>query len=261
MAKENDRVSWKYLLHMLRKMGFAEHFIIMIWNLLSNNWYSVVVNGQYSGFVYCTRGVKKGDPLSSALFILSEKLLSRSLNKLFDAKSFRGFKMTKWTDLLNHISYADDTVLFASAYAYSLKKIMAVLCGYEKISGQLIKKEKSSYYMHSKVETALVQTVGNITGFTKGELPFIYIRCPVFNIRRRKDYYDDVIKKVKAKLHSWKGKLLSYGGKATLINSALQSMPVNLLSVLNPPKNIMELLHKLFARFFWSNKEEGRNRH
>ncbi|XP_070035218.1 uncharacterized protein [Nicotiana tomentosiformis] len=39
----------------------------------------------------------------------------------------------------------------------------------------------------------------------------------------RKDYYEDLIKKVKDKLHSGKGKLLSFGEKATLISSVLQS--------------------------------------
>lgn len=136
-----------------------------------------------------------------------------------------------------------------------------MLCGYEKISGQLINKANSSYYMHCNVATSLVQTVGDITGLTKGSFPFIYLGCQIFYTMRRKDYYDDLIKKVKAKLHSWKEKLLSYGGKATLISSVLQSMSVHLLSLLDPPKNILEHLHKLFARFFWSKKEEGRSRH
>ncbi|XP_019228674.1 PREDICTED: uncharacterized protein LOC109209791 [Nicotiana attenuata] len=98
MAKAYDRVSWKYLLHVLRRMGFSEHFINMVWNLVSNNWYSVLVNGQASGFFKSTRGVKQGDPLSPALFILSVEVLSRSLNKLFDDKSFVGFGMPKWFD-------------------------------------------------------------------------------------------------------------------------------------------------------------------
>nr|XP_016509522.1 PREDICTED: uncharacterized protein LOC107826990 [Nicotiana tabacum] len=198
MAKAYDRVSWKYLLHMLRKMGFSEHFINMVWNLMSNNWYSVLVNGQSSGFFKSTRGVKQGDPLSPALFILSAEVLSRSLNKLFEDKSFVGFGMPKWYDSLNHLVYADDTIIFASSHPPSLSKIMAVLGKYEKISGQMINKEKSSYYMHSKVANGLFQAAGAITGFAR---------------------------------------------------------------VLDPLNSILGHLHKSFARFFWSTKEEGRSRH
>ncbi|XP_070042883.1 uncharacterized protein [Nicotiana tomentosiformis] len=89
----------------------------------------------------------------------------------------------------------------------------------------------------------------------------MYLGCPIFYTRRRKDYYQYLFKKVKAKLHAWKGKQLSSGGKATLITSVLQSMPVYLLSVLDPPQNILKHLHKIFARFFWSINEEGRSMH
>ncbi|XP_075107022.1 uncharacterized protein LOC142180004 [Nicotiana tabacum] len=261
MAKAYDRVSWKYLMHVLRKMGFVECFINMVWNLIANNWYYVPINGQTSSFFHSTRGVKQGDPLSPALFILSVEVLSMSLNKLFEDKQFKGFGLPNWTVPLNHLAYADDTIVFASSDLYSLQNIVEVLTQYEHTSGQLINKATSSCYMHTNVAGTLVNTVGTTTHFSKGEFLFTYLGCPIFYIRRRKDYYNDLIKKVKAKLHSWKGKLLSYGGKETLISSVLQSMPTHILSVLDPHTNVLEHLHKTFARFFRSNKEEGRSRH
>ncbi|XP_070032139.1 uncharacterized protein [Nicotiana tomentosiformis] len=123
MANAYDRVSWQYVLHVLGRMGFAEHYIIMIWNLLANNW-----------------GVKQGDPLSPALFILSAEVLTRTTNKLFDDKKFIGYGMPKWIDPLNHLAYADDTIIFSSADTYSLGKIVKVLTQYEQTSGQLINK-------------------------------------------------------------------------------------------------------------------------
>ncbi|XP_070050658.1 uncharacterized protein [Nicotiana tomentosiformis] len=105
-------------------MGFAEHYIHMIWNLLANNWYSVLVNGHFTGFFKSTRGVNKGDPLSPALFILFAEVLTRSMNILFDDKRFVGYGMAKWTDPLNHLAYANDTIIFASADIYSLNKIV-----------------------------------------------------------------------------------------------------------------------------------------
>ncbi|XP_075084878.1 uncharacterized protein LOC107761180 [Nicotiana tabacum] len=123
MANAYDRVSWQYVLHVLGRMGFAEHYIIMIWNLLANNW-----------------GVKQGDPLSPALFILSAEVLTRTTNKLFDDKKFIGYGMPKWVDPLNHLAYADDTIIFSSADTYSLGKIVKVLTQYEQTSRQLINK-------------------------------------------------------------------------------------------------------------------------
>lgn len=46
-------------------------------------WYSILINGQPLGFIHYTRGVKQGDPLSHALFILIVVVLSRSLNNMF----------------------------------------------------------------------------------------------------------------------------------------------------------------------------------
>ncbi|XP_070008384.1 uncharacterized protein [Nicotiana sylvestris] len=123
MAKAYDRVSWKYLLH-------------------------------------STRSVKQGDPLSPALFILSAEVHSRSLNKLFEDRTFVGFGMPKWFDPLNHLTYVDDTIIFASAHPPSLSKIMAVRA---------------------------------ITEFAKGKFPFTYLGCPIFYTRRRKEYYEDLI--------------------------------------------------------------------
>nr|XP_016438057.1 PREDICTED: uncharacterized mitochondrial protein AtMg01250-like [Nicotiana tabacum]XP_018631262.1 secreted RxLR effector protein 78-like [Nicotiana tomentosiformis] len=143
MAKAYNRVSWKYLLHVLKKMGFAEHFINMIGNLLVNNWYSVLIIGQASGFFKSNRGVKQGDPLSPTLFILSTEVVSRSLKNLFLDKNFKGFGMPKWTDPLNYLAYADDTIIFSSADPYSLKKVVDMLTNYKQISGQLINKSNN----------------------------------------------------------------------------------------------------------------------
>ncbi|XP_059277883.1 secreted RxLR effector protein 78-like [Lycium ferocissimum] len=113
MAKAYDRVSWSYLIRVLRKMGFAEVFIDMVWRLIANNWYSILLNSQASTFFHSTRGVKQGDPLSPALFILSAEVLSRALNSLFENNDFRSYGMPKWSASLNHLAYADDTIIFS----------------------------------------------------------------------------------------------------------------------------------------------------
>ncbi|WMV30097.1 hypothetical protein MTR67_023482 [Solanum verrucosum] len=236
-------------------MGFSNQFIDMVWRLIANNWYSILFNGQPKGSFHSTRGVKQGDPLSPALFILSAEILSRALNSLFENHNFVGYGMPNWSRNINHIAYVDDTIIFSSAEEGSLKQIMRVIKDYETISGQLVNKEKRFFYMFHKVEARLVEKVEQITGFSKGNFPFKYLGCPVFHNRKRKEYYNDMIKKVKEKLQNWRGKLLSFVG-VVLIESVLQSTPIYLLSVVVLTKYTINEIDKIFARFFWRKKVE-----
>ena len=45
MAKTYDRVSWLFLIHVLRHYGFGEKFRDMVYRLLSNFWFLVLGNG------------------------------------------------------------------------------------------------------------------------------------------------------------------------------------------------------------------------
>lgn len=69
--------------------------IDMVWRLISNNWYSMVLNGKSYGFLKYTRGLKQGDSLSPTLFIITTKVLTRVLNNLNNDKEFLGYVLPK----------------------------------------------------------------------------------------------------------------------------------------------------------------------
>lgn len=67
---------------------FDERIIDMVWRIFSNNWCSILVNGQAYGFFRSSRGGKQRDPLSPILFVISAEVMSRNLNSLFHEKEY-----------------------------------------------------------------------------------------------------------------------------------------------------------------------------
>ena len=146
MTKAYDRVSWSYTGIVLRIFGFGEIFIDLIWRIMSNNWYSIIINGHRHGFFHSTRGLKQGDPLSPALFILGAEVLSRMLNNLYNNHVYIGFYMKCKGPQINHLSFGDDVIIFTSTNKDSLHVVMNILTEYQQISQLLINKQKS-YFM------------------------------------------------------------------------------------------------------------------
>ncbi|XP_060195138.1 uncharacterized protein LOC132624361 [Lycium barbarum] len=199
------------------------------------------------------RGVKQGDPLSPTLFILASECMSKALNALHEDEIFSGFGMPKWSPYINHLAYADDTIIFASAKEESLRLVMEKLASYESVSGQKINKGKSVVFLHHNVTQEVEEHVFDITRIPRKDFPFTYLGVPIYYGRRMIAHYKEITDKIFNRLNSWTGKLLSIGGKVTLIKHVLQSMPIHLLSACDPPKGVLAQIHKMFAKFFWSN--------
>lgn len=146
----------------------------------------MIVNGQSYDLFQSTRGLRQGDHLSPTLFIIAAEVLSRGLNSLHRDKEFKGYRMPKWSSEINHLAYADDTILFCSRDGTFIIKMMKVLKNYEDISGQLINKSKSFFYLHEKTPLIYTIKLRKLTGIKQGNFPFTYLGCPVYYGRGKK---------------------------------------------------------------------------
>lgn len=68
------------------------------------------------------------------------------------------------------------------------------------------------------------------------EIPFSFLSIPMRANPKREVTCQPMISKVKAKLATWRGKHLSFGGKICLIKFALSSLPLYFLSFFKVPK-------------------------
>nr|XP_016444849.1 PREDICTED: uncharacterized protein LOC107770100 [Nicotiana tabacum] len=228
MTKAYDRLSWLFLTKVLRKMGFIERLIGIVFGLVSNNWYSILTNGQAHGFFKSSRGVKQGDLISPTLFILAAEALSRGLNALHTHLYFCEFGMPKWSPKINHLAYANEMIIFSSSDETSLMLIMQVLNTYEVASGQLVNKTKSVVYMHHLTDM------------------------------RKLEYYQPLITKVMDKLQSWQGKLLSVRGRRSSVGGTSRHlaswntlcMPVGEGGI--GFRSLHDVAKALFSKLWWN---------
>ena len=131
-----------------------------------------------------------------------------------------------------HISYllfADDTILFCDASREQLLYIRMVLIFFEAIIGLKVNVGKS--------EIVLVGEVGNLDALARilcckvGCLPMSYLGMPLGAHFKDASIWNPILERVEKKLSGWKQLYLSKGGRLTLLNSTLLSLPTYYLSL------------------------------
>nr|XP_027088507.1 uncharacterized protein LOC113709854 [Coffea arabica] len=256
MEKAYDRVEWPFLLFMLRKFGFTEHVVDLIFRLVSNNWFSVLVNGEPSGFFKSTRGVRQGDPVSPGLFVLIAEFLGRGLHHLLDSQPHRRFVSAG--TVVPYLAFADDMLIFTRCSEECLSAIKGFLSDYQESSGQRVNVTKSSFFLPSWASPGQEQLVHRGLGFNRQTFPFTYLGAPIYKGRRCGILFDGIVSKMRSRLEHWSTKLLSFGGKLVLARHVLASLPMYLLQVLDPPKAVLTRLGVLCNSFLWDQNGKRR---
>lgn len=70
-----------------------------------------------------------------------------------------------------------------------------------------------------------------LTGFKRGNLPFIYLGVHILKGRVNRIPFQALADKILAKLATWKGSSLSYTSRITLVSYVIHSMLYHLISV------------------------------
>lgn len=152
--------------HIHSRMGFGEIWLDMIWLLISNCQFLVLVNGDSYGFFPSTRGCRQGDPLSPSLFIIAFEVFSIMLNNMLSLLDFRPYSVPSSCEPITHLAYVDDVLIFFGMDKRSLKCLKHVIKKFEEISGQLINLSKSYFLTSPKASPQISQMVKDITGFS-----------------------------------------------------------------------------------------------
>ncbi|KAL2512765.1 Uncharacterized protein Adt_18365 [Abeliophyllum distichum] len=237
MAKAYDRLDWGFLISVLEGFGFDAIWIDRI-----------------------QRGLRQGDPISPSLFILAADYFSRILTRQYQQIASMAYRHGG-DALISHLCFADDMIIFANGQKQSIRRVLHCIEHYERASGQLVNRDKSGIILPRRATIQQIYRLEHLTGFRHQQQPVTYLGVPLFKGHRKIFLYDDLIQKVRSRISGWASRLLSPGGRITLIRSVLSSLPLYLLQILKPPKAVLKKLESIFARFLWDSKDHTHRLH
>jgi hypothetical protein len=157
-------------------------------------------------------------------------------------------------DGLSILQYADDTVIFMDHDFEKATNMKLILCVFEQLSGLKINFHKSELFCFGEAKQC-EQQYAQLFGCSIGTYPFRYLGIPMHTRKLSNKDWQSVEERFEKKLSSWKGKLLSVGGRLVLINSVLSSLPMFMMSFFEVPKGVLQRIEFFRSRFFWQNDQ------
>lgn len=207
-------------------------------------------NGQRGEFFKSYKGLRQGDPLSPLLFNLAADALSAMLSRASQAGLIHGLVPHLVDGGICHLQYADDTVLLLHYSSANLRNIRLILSCYEAMSGMKINFEKSEVFTMelSDEEQSLA---ASMLGCKIGVFPMKYLGLPVSYIKVTKAQLRYVNDKVEKRLGTRQCDFLTSGGKSTLMEACLSSVPMYTMGVYQLYEGNFQMLDTVRSRFFW----------
>jgi hypothetical protein len=92
-------------------------------------------------------------------------------------------------------------------------------------------------------------------------LPFKYLGIPLHFERLKREDVQPLLDKLIKKMAGWRGRLLAYSSRLTLVKTCLASIPVYPLSFLKFPKWAIRLLESQMSHYLWNNDNDSHKYH
>jgi hypothetical protein len=193
--------------------------------------------------VNISRGLKQGDPLAHFLFLLVVEGLGLLMSRAVSLGFFKPFAIKNSGVSVSHLQYADDTLLDGEACVENLWCVKAILRWFELMSGLKVNFGKSRL-LGVEVDAPFMGVAAKFLNCKLGKFPFIYLGLPVGANPRKEATWDPVIEVLQKRLHSWKNRFVSLGGRVVLINSVLAAIPLFYLSFMKLPTKVWKKLFR-----------------
>jgi hypothetical protein len=265
--KAFDSVNHEYIDTVLVNYGFGENFRLYFKTLYSNLSAKILINGYLSEKIGIERGVKQGDALSCAIFILCIDPLIRNINsnKLIRYVPVRkGMKKLKGSHKAS--GFADDISIISMSDDVSIKQIFMEYQRLTNKSGLTLNADKTeilNLYPDSVRKTFEVKydkRIIKITSIDKIKICGIYF-CSNSEIEHRLNVVEKIAK-LRNKLRLWQSRHLTLEGKSLILKTFGISQLIYNMQCVNFESKDLKVVEQYIFNFLWGTKniEDARAR-
>ena len=255
IAKAYDKVSWLYIISILKSYAFYHNWIKWIMVLVTTTSCSILLNGAPSKNFKISRGLKQGDPLSPFLFILMMEGLGRAMKAAKEEGRIYGLRLTHGGDTVTHQQFVDDTMFQGTPIVKEAKAFKQILSEFSRVAGTKVSLTKSNIFVFN-TDISIQINLSRILGFQRESLPVKYLGVPLTDKPLHKDIWEPVLNKLKDKINKWTNIALNLAGRLVLTVAILQSIPIYMLYPIPAPASAMTNIRNIQRDFLWGKSEE-----
>ncbi|KAK1645023.1 hypothetical protein QYE76_062828 [Lolium multiflorum] len=172
-----------------------------------------------------------------------------------------GIKLAPAAPSVNHLLFADDSLLLLEATNESANTINSILQAYEAASGQVINRDKSSILFSKNTPRRLKNSIMQIMGLQSQNYGGKYLGLPTYIGRDRAKAFAYVMEKIWKRIIGWKERFLSKAAKEILIKAVAQAIPAYAMSCFDITKSLCDDISRMICRYWWSQMDDEHRAH
>ncbi|GJZ70613.1 putative RNA-directed DNA polymerase [Tanacetum coccineum] len=242
--KAYDSINWKFIQRTLLQMGFGEKLCKWIEACQTSTSISVLVNGSPTLEFKMEIGVRQGDPLSPFLYLVAAEGLNVTIKEAVSCGYFNGVKIGSSAIPVSHLQYTDDTLIFGEWKESNAINLMRIMECVKQASGLKTNSNKTKVYGIG-VQNGEIEDFANRMGISPGKMPFMYLGIPIGVNMKIVDSWKIIVEKFKKRLGNGKTKMISFGGRLTLVKSVLGSLALYFFSLFHTPMSVLKNLESM----------------
>lgn len=257
--KAFDMLSWPFVRRAMKAVNMPPILINLIMECMKAGKVTVLINGQGSGFLTPTKGLRQGCPMSPYIFILAMEFLTKLFRLQQQNGHIMGLKIARSAPSLTHSMYADDLIIMGAARIQEVRRVQKVLTEFGEVSSLTVNPDKSKIWFSNRCSEECRERI--MTEFRAKEAgeDEKYLGIVITKSSRQVDLtHNMLLEKMENRLAGWKVNMLSFAGRVTLIKSVLLALPVYYMSIAVLPTKTTNEINSLLRKFLWGKLGKDR---